>query len=317
MGNSLKPRIGISTCLLGERVRYDGQHKQDRFICDTLGRYVEFVPVCPEVEAGLPVPREAMRLVGNPAKPRLMTINSGRDITPMMDQWIPKRLAQLKDDDLCGFIFKARSPSSGMERVKVYNGKGGLSGRAPGIFAKAFIEAFPLLPVEDEGRLHDPDLRENFIERIFALKRYRDFRYNDASLSGLVGFQSRNKLLIMAHSPKLNREMGRLVAESKRIGQQAFVEYETLLLEALRLKATVAKHCNVLQHMAGYFKKQLTPDEKQELNEVIESYRAEQIPLIVPVTLIKHHVRKHKIAYLNEQTYLQPHPLELKLRNHA
>ncbi len=313
-----KIRIGVSQCLLGDRVRYDGQHKHDHFITDTLGKWVEYVPVCPEVECGLSVPREAMRLVGPVDAPRLMTQRTERDLTDQMQDWAARRVRELERESLCGFIFKARSPSSGMERVKIYNGHGGLSGHGAGLFAAAFMAHFPLLPVEEEGRLNDPALRENFIERIFTLKRYRDTVRSGGTPSALMRFHAANKFLITAHSPKACTAMGRMLAGADTQPMDAVVaRYESELLQALKLIATVAKHVNVLQHIMGFFKRELAADEKQELVAVIETYRAGQIPLIVPVTLLNHYARKYDRAYLLEQTYLHPHPLELKLRNHA
>ncbi len=310
-------RVGVSSCLLGAEVRYDGGHKLDRFLRDTLGRYVEYVPVCPEVECGLPVPRPAMRLVGNPEDPRLVTIRGGVDHTERMRSWASRRVRELAGEGLCGFIFKRGSPSSGLARVKVYGEPGASPQLGVGLFARAFREHFPLLPVEEEGRLHDPALRENFIERLFALRRWREVRERGGQWRDLVDFHARNKLLLMAHSVPHLREMGRLAARSADPGDLgAFDRYEELLLRALSLRATAKKNANVLEHALGYFKKVLTPDEKQELLEVIDRYRREELPLVVPVTLVQHHVRRHGIPYLAQQTYLNPHPAELQLRNH-
>lgn len=319
---TMKVRLGISACLLGEKVRYDGQHKLDRSLRDTLGRYVDFVPVCPEVECGLGVPREAMRLVGDPAAPRLMTIRTKRDLTDRMLAWADKRVAELAREDLHGYIFKAKSPSSGMERVKVYNEKGGVIGTAPGLFARTFMARFPLLPVEDEGRLCDPDLRENFIERVFTLKRYREACVGQAGsrklLSRIMGFHACNKFLAMAHNEQRARAMGKLLADADAANAAAVcAAYESELLRALATPATVRKHVNVLQHIAGFFKKQLDADEKQELLEIIQIYKDGHIPLIVPVTMLNHYARKYGPDFLKDQCYLHPHPLELKLRNHA
>jgi uncharacterized protein YbgA (DUF1722 family)/uncharacterized protein YbbK (DUF523 family) len=318
MAMEKKIRLGVSRCLLGEKVRYDGGHKLDRFITDTLGQYVDYVPVCPEVECGFPTPREPFRLVGNPESPRLVTINTKQDHTEKMQKWAKKRLVELEKEELCGFIFKKNSPSSGMERVKVYTEKGIPSKSGSGIFARAFMEHFPLLPVEDEGRLHDPKLRENFIERIFVFKRWRELLAGKKSTGALVAFHTRHKLLILAHSEKHYREMGRLAAKARDYPiNELYERYQKILMEALSLKATVKKNANVLFHLMGYFKKELTPDEKQELLEVIGNYRKEFVPLIVPVTLINHLVRKYDQPYLKEQFYLNPHPMELKLRNHV
>lgn len=311
-----RPRIGVSSCLLGEKVRYNGMHKRNSFIMDTLSKYVDFVGVCPEYECGMGIPREPVRLVGDIANPRLMTSNSGRDMTDMMQKWIKSKLLELGKEDLCGFIFKASSPSSGMERVKVYNGHGGTAGRAPGIFAKAFMERFPLIPCEEDGRLNDDNLRENFIERIFMLSRYSEEVLETGSAGVFVKFHAENKYLLMSHSEKHCRAMGKLVALGVK-NKAVLMQYQEMFLEAMKLKATVSKHVNVLHHIMGYFKKQLTHDEKEELLEAIEDYRKRYVPLIVPVTLLNHYERKYKDEYLKTQYYLHPHPTELKLRNHA
>lgn len=313
-----KIKIGISSCLLGNPVRYDGGHKLDCFLRDTLGLYVEYVPVCPEAECGMGIPREAMRLEGKPDAPHLVTRHTREDKTEMMVRWAKKRVAELAAENLCGFIFKSDSPSSGMERVKVYDDKGVPARTGVGIFARIFMEHFPLLPSEEEGRLHDTGLRENFIERIFTLKRWREIRNMKSSRGALVDFHTRHKLLLLSHSTKLYQATGKLVAGQKSLSaQDLFLQYETLLMEALKLKTTPKKNVNVLQHMMGYFKEQLSPDEKKELLEIIDNYQLGNVPLIVPVTLIGHYVRKYDQPYLREQIYLNPHPLELQLRNHV
>lgn len=313
-----KIRLGISTCLLGEPVRYDGGHKLDRYLRDTLGQYVEYVPVCPESECGLGIPRESMHLEGDPAAPRLITTRSRRDVTGQMLSWAEKRLRELEADDLCGFIFKSNSPSSGMERVKISDENGMPRKIGVGIFAAAFMKHFPLLPVEEEGRLHDPWLRESFIERIFVFKRWREVFQGERTVNQIIDFHTRHKLLIMAHSSKHLSLMGKLVARAREIpAVELYAEYVNLLMEALKLRATIKKNTNVLQHLMGYFKKQLSTDEKQELLEVIDLYYQGHFPLIVPITLINHYVRKYDQPYLRSQYYLSPHPLELQLRNHV
>lgn len=310
-----KIKIGISSCLLGEKVRYDGGHKLDTFLRDTLGRYVEFVSVCPEFEAGLGVPREAMRLLGAGDSVRLVGIKTGHDFTGKLTSWANRRVSELEKEGLSGFVFKRGSPSSGMERVKVYTESGSFSKTGSGIFARIFMERFPLLPVEEEGRLHDPELRENFIERIFVHQRWRD---RGKGASGLVDFHTRHKLLILSHSEAIYRELGRLVARAGAMPADDLAgQYEKGLMLALRLKATPRKNSNVLEHMLGYFKEDLSSMEKQELLDVITNYRRGVIPLIVPVTLLAHYVRKYNQEYLRDQVYLNPHPLELQLRNHA
>ena len=310
-----KFKIGISSCLLGNPVRWNAGHKLDRFLTNTLGQFVEYVPVCPEVEAGFGVPRESVRLVGDPENPRMITFKSKKDLTDQMKRWAKKRVKQLEKEDLCGFIFKCDSPSSGMIRVKVYSEKGMPRKVGVGMFARAFMDHFPRIPVEDDGRLHNPAIRENFIERIFSLKRWRDIAAKSPRIGKLVDFHSRNKLLLLSHSQKHYRLMGKLVANGKTLTpKKLFDQYEQLLLEALALKTTAKKNNNVLQHLMGYFKKQLAADEKQELLEVFEQYRKGYVPLLVPLTLINHYVRKYDQPYLKIQTYLNPHPLELKLR---
>jgi uncharacterized protein YbgA (DUF1722 family)/uncharacterized protein YbbK (DUF523 family) len=313
-----KIKIGVSSCLLGNAVRYDSGHKWDRFLTDTLGRYVDFVAVCPEVEVGLSIPREAMRLVGDLNQPRLLTIRSRVDHTERMIGWAKKRVKELEKEGLCGFIFKSDSPSSGLERVKVYDPNGVPVKKGVGLFARVFIDHFPLLPVEDEGRLHDPLLREIFIESIFIWKRWREMDEQNRGRGGLVEFHSRHKLLIMAHSPKQYQALGRLVALGKGFSlDDLLLQYQEMLSSALKQKPTNKKNANVLQHILGYFKKDLTADEKQEALEGIENYARGFVPLIVPVTLMNHFVRKYQQPYLKDQYYLNPHPLELQLRNHA
>jgi uncharacterized protein YbgA (DUF1722 family)/uncharacterized protein YbbK (DUF523 family) len=310
--------IGVSACLLGRNVRYDGGHQRDHYITDTLGRWFRWIPVCPEVEYGLPVPREAMHLVGDPARPRLVTIHSGIDHTDGMLAWAETRLEELAADGLCGFIFKSRSPSSGMAAVKVYPERGPAVKKGVGIFAGAFLRRFPLLPVEEEGRLNDPCLRENFIERVFVYQSWRDVERQDGGLKDLVDFHTRHKLLILSHGPRLLTDLGRIAANPQGLKPPALrAAYFGRLMEGLRLIATTAKQTNVLQHMAGYFKKRLSSDEKQELAALIEQYRQGLLPLIVPLTLLSHYVRLYDDPYLKKQIYLHPHPAELMLRNHG
>jgi uncharacterized protein YbgA (DUF1722 family)/uncharacterized protein YbbK (DUF523 family) len=313
-----KIRLGISSCLLGNPVRYDGGHKHDRFITETLGKHVEYVPVCPEVECGMTIPRESMRLEGDPELPRLVTTRTKIDKTDQMTGWAERRVTDLDKEGLMGFIFKSDSPSSGMERVKVYNESGMASRKGIGLFARAFMEHFPLLPAEEEGRLHDPMLRGNFIERVFALARWREVLAGNAGRGDLVEFHSKHKFLILAHSTKHYQDMGQLVARVKQMPlPRVFEQYQVLLMEALKLRATAKKNANVLMHMAGYFKDELSSGEKAELVEIIEMYRKEMVPLVVPITILKHYVRKYDQPYLKDQYYLNPHPIELQLRNHV
>jgi uncharacterized protein YbgA (DUF1722 family)/uncharacterized protein YbbK (DUF523 family) len=311
-------RLGISSCLLGEQVRYDGGHRLDHFLAETLGSFVEYVPVCPEYEAGFGVPREAMRLVGDPAAPRLVTQKTNIDHTERMARWTVKKLHELEKRDLCGFIFKSGSPSSGMERVKVYDERGNSRKTGAGLFAKAFMDRFPLVPVEDEGRLHDIEIRENFIVRAFAYGRWKEQRAADRGPAEAIDFYARHKYLLMAHNPAMQKEMGKLVARVTAMKRGEFLDsFELLFMNTLKFRSTVKKNVNVLMHMAGYFRDRLSADERKELADIIEQFRRGLVPLIVPVTLIRHYVRKYDEKYLASQYYLDPHPMELKLRNHA
>ena len=310
--------VGVSACLLGQKVRYDGGHKHDSYITGTLGRFFRLVPVCPEVECGMPIPREAMRLVGNPENPRLMTVRSGVDKTGQMLEFSEKKVRQLEAEELSGFIFKKNSPSSGLYRVKVYQNGQQPARTGSGLFAAAVVRHFPLLPVEEEGRLNDPQLRENFLERVFAFHGWQQFLSGHPDAGKLVAFHTAHKLLMMAHSPVLYREMGNLTAAAGTTSaENLFDRYGELLMKGLSLQATAKKNANVLMHIMGYFKQQLTAEEKAELLDLIEQYRNRLVPLIVPITLLRHYVRKYDQEYLKGQVYLSPHPAELMLRNHV
>jgi uncharacterized protein YbgA (DUF1722 family)/uncharacterized protein YbbK (DUF523 family) len=311
--------VGISACLLGEQVRFDAGHKHDAFLTDTLGPYLDYVPVCPEVGCGLSVPRESMHLVGTPESNRLVGNKTGTDYTEQMQAFCERTVAELRTRNLLGFIFKAKSPSSGLFRVKLYAPDGTpTTQHTSGLFARAFTRAFPSLPCEEDGRLHDPALRENFIERLFALKRYRAEVACAPSVRALQAFHACAKYLLMAHSPEALQELGRLAAAAAPENLGATVAaYEVLFLKAMAECATVGRHVNALQHMQGYFSEHLSPPEREELGSVTDEYAREQVPLIVPVTLFRHYIYKYQIAYLMQQHYLYPHPAELKLRNHA
>jgi uncharacterized protein YbgA (DUF1722 family)/uncharacterized protein YbbK (DUF523 family) len=312
-------KVLVSACLLGEKVRYDGGHKRDLFLNETLGPFVEWVRVCPEVDCGLPVPREAMRLVGDPKHPRLVTNRTGIDHTARMERWAEARLGALSSLDICGYICKKDSPSSGMERVKVYGVVDGIPARTgAGVFTRMFMERFPRIPVEEEGRLTDPVLREMFIERVFCLRRFRDLLARPLSRGALVDFHTDHKLLLLSHDRRHYEEMGRLVAGAKTLPLGTlYSKYEEIFLAALAHKATPKKCADVLMHMIGHFKNMLSSDEKQELLSIIDQYRRRLVPLVVPVTLVRHYVRKYDVAYLARQVFLNPHPVELMLRNHV
>lgn len=311
-------RLGISRCLLGDEVRFDGGHKRDNFLTDVFGRYVEWVPVCPEVEAGLGTPREAMRLVGNPQHPRLVTIKSGIDHTNALETITKKRIEELSELDLSGYVFKKDSPSCGVERVRIYNERGMPSRSGIGLFARGFLEQFPLIPVEEEGRLCDAPLRENFIERVFCYRRYQDLLRSGVTRQAVVRFHTIHKYLLLAHSQQHYELLGRLVGRAEQYRpKELAVRYGELFMKALAVKATVRKHVNVLQHILGYFKERLKSQEKVELLGVIDDYHRGLTPLIVPLTLIKHYVQLFNVDYILDQVYLNPHPKELMLRNHV
>jgi len=313
--NETRLRVGISSCLLGNEVRFDAGHKRDRFLSETLEAYVEWVAVCPEVESGLPIPRPAMRLVGTVESPRLVETKSERDHTRRMERFATKRVRELRRLDLDGFVLKRKSPSCGLERVKVYrDGHAKATGR--GLFARALVEAAPLLPVEEEGRLNDARLRENFIERLFAYRRLRELFRGRVSNGRVVAFHTAHKLQLMAHSPEAYRALGRLVARVREIPKKEFrAEYEAGFMQAMTRLATPGRNVNVLQHAAGYLKKPLDTASREELAELILDYQRGFVPLVVPITLLRHHVRQHSIDYLRGQTFLEPHPRELMLRN--
>jgi uncharacterized protein YbgA (DUF1722 family)/uncharacterized protein YbbK (DUF523 family) len=312
-------RVGISACLLGQEVRFDGGHKRDAFLTSEFGRFVQWVPVCPEVEAGFGTPREAMHLRREKGELRLVTVRTNRDLTVPMEQLIRRRVPGLAAYELSGYVLKKNSPSCGLERIKIYDGKGALSPeKGRGLFAEALISRFPLLPIEEEGRLADPRLRENFVERVFAYSRLQKLFRGRWTAGSLVKFHTAHKLILMAHSPDAYRRLGVLVAASRQLSRGDLQQrYSQEFMHALAVIATPRRHANVLQHMAGYFKKLLDQESKAELQSTIEDYRRALLPLIVPITLLRHHVRVHSVEYLAEQLYLQPHPKELMLRNHA
>jgi uncharacterized protein YbgA (DUF1722 family)/uncharacterized protein YbbK (DUF523 family) len=308
-------KVGVSSCLLGEKVRWNGEHKQDLFVKNLLGQFFEWVPTCPEVEIGMGIPRERVRLTGNPKAPHLVGNTTGTDWTRRMNRYSKKRSAELAKLNLCGYIFKSRSPSCGIARIKVYGDNGIATPNGRGLFAEAFIQQ-SLVPVEDEARLHDARIRENFITRVFAYHRLAQLVNGRTSRKMLVDFHTKHKFLLLAHSRKHYNALGKLVANAKQDSYSKLKRrYAEAFMQALSFKTTAKKNADVLYHMLGFFKKLLPEVEKQELIEVIENYRKGWVPLIAPVTLIRHHVRKYQITYLADQIYLNSHPKELMLRN--
>jgi len=313
-------RIGISSCLLGQKVRYDGGHKRDRFVTDVLEPFVEWVPVCPEVEIGLGVPRPTIRLErAGAGDVRLVMPQTGEDLTSRMAEWSEARVASLLDQDLCGYILKKDSPSCGMERVKVYDDHGVPARDGTGVFAAALLRLAPLLPVEEEGRLNDPRLRENFIARVFTLRRWQDMAADGLTRARLMDFHARHKFLCMARNQVGTRRLGKLLGSAGRSDSTAVLAraYQEEFASVMRRPPSRRGHTNVLQHLSGYVSDGLSGDDRAELATAIERYRTGLLPLIVPLTLLRHHVRRQEQTYLLEQAYLSPHPHELMLLNHV
>lgn len=311
-------RLGISACLLGQPVRHDGGHKREAFLVDTLGAFVKWVPVCPEVEIGMGTPRETIRLEGNVDDPRLIATKSGVDHTNAMKRWSKQRLKALDELDLHGFVLKRASPSCGAFRVKVHPGNSGTPlDRGQGVFARALTQQCPLLPVEEEGRLNDVGLRENFIERVFAWHRWQQFLADKPTKKGLVAFHTAHKMTLMSHSVEAYRALGRLVASvGKRPWASVRAGYAEGFMTTLARRPTRCKHTRVLDHLVGSLKRLIDADARQELIGLIEDYHRELVPLIVPLTLLKHHVATQDVPeWLHQQLYLNPCPKELRLRN--
>ena len=303
-------RIGVSACLLGERVRWNGGHERDAVVAGPLARLVVLDPVCPEVEAGMGTPREPVRLVRLGGEVRMIGHRSGTDHTGAMRRWTEARVRALEAEDLCGFVLKKDSPSCGMEGVKVY-AKGPATRTGRGLFAEALLWRMPLLPVEEEGRLADPRLRENFIERVFAYRRLKDLFASRWTMGDLVRFHSREELLLLAHDPAACRSLARLVAAEGRPRAKVASGYGEGFMRGLAKLATPGKHARVLRHVAGFLEDLLSPAERSELHRAIDQFRRGLLPLVVPLTLLGHHLRRHRVPSLLGQSYLQPYPREL------
>ena len=314
-----KIKIGMSSCLLGEEVRWDADHNHDQYVRDVLGSYFDYVSICPEVDVGMGVPRETVALYGTLENPKMITKRSKTDWTKKMNHYTKDRIHELTKENLCGYVFKGKSPSCGIGKVPIYSEFGSSRMRhGSGMFASSFVKVFPLVPVEDERRLHDPVIRENFIVRIFCFHRLQLLVRKSFSIGSLVRFHTRHKFLILSHSRKKYDDMGELVANAKKIKTAELkTRYSKLFMAALTYKSTPKKNTDVLLHMMGFLKKILTREEKKDILSVIEDYRNELLPLVVPVTLIYHQAKKHNIEYLLDQVYLNPHPKELMLRNHV
>lgn len=334
-------RLGVSSCLLGRNVRYDGGHKRDAFLMDTLNPYVEWIQVCPEIDIGLGTPRPPIRLerasrraangsegnggAGRSATSggvRLVMPATGEDLTERMTEYAERKVDTLREKRLAGYILKSNSPSCGMERVRLYDENGVPSRDGTGIYAAVLARRMPTLPTEEEGRLNDPRLRENFITRIFARGRWLELEAEGLTMRTLTSFHARHKYLLMSRDPDGTRKLGRLLGEAGAISSEAEMAevgaaYEAGFSETLAHLPSRGRHANVLQHLAGYVSDRIDDGDRAELTEAIHGYRVGLVPLIVPLTLLRHHIRRLQIDYLTDQVYLRPHPHELMLLNHV
>ncbi len=308
-------RVGVSSCLLGKEVRFDGGHKRNRFVTEALADYFELVPFCPEVAIGMGIPRQPIRLVGNQDSPEAVGVkNPDLNVTRPLREYGRKVAGTL--DGLCGFIFKKDSPSCGMTRVKVYSSQGMAVRSGAGLFAREIMRADPLLPVEEEGRLNDAGLCDSFITRVYVYARWKALRQAGLSKSGLVEFHASHKFLVMAHSSAAYRQLGRMLSDLGGVNLHATADsYISLLLETLKRPATRKQHTNVLQHLLGYLKNDLESPRRADLAGAIDAYRRGDFPLVVPVRLLQHYFSLHLHPYINRQVYLNPYPQSLQLRN--
>lgn len=310
--------VGISQCLVGAHVRYDGSHKHSKYCTETLSAWFEFVPVCPEMGIGMGSPREAIHLQGSMESDEIRAVGNRTTTLDVTEPLTAYGRAKAKElHRLCGYILMGRSPSCGMERIKVYHENGmPLPKTSAGLYAREFMRQQPLLPVEEEGRMQDARLRENFVARVFAYKRWRDLVDRGLTLATLQDFHACHKYLLLSHHQPAYRYLGQVVAHAhQRPVDDVAAEYGRVFMETLKRVATHQNHANVLQHLMGYVKHELNSPSKQELTQLIDQYRQGQVPLIAPLTLLRHHLKNHPNAYIERQVYLQPHPPELMLRN--
>lgn len=307
--------LGISSCLLGNEVRHDGGHKRNVYVTHTLSEYFTFRPYCPEMAIGLGTPRPTIRLTRTADGIRLTgSDNQDLDVTDDMNKWSASAVEGMQD--LSGFILKNNSPSCGMERVRIYDGNGVPARDGVGLFADILMKAMPWLPVEEEGRLNDAMLRENFIERVFVYYRWQQLTRDGLTVSGLMDFHQRHKFILLAHNEVEFRKLGPLIANVNRENLEHVAgEYLVRMMTCLKERASRKRHTNVLMHVMGFLKDKISGDDKQELLEIMDNYRLGKVPLIVPITLMKHHLRRFPDEYISSQYYMAPYPEELMLRN--
>ncbi len=308
-------KVGVSSCVLGEHVRFDSGHKLSRFVTNELSKHFEFISVCPEVESGMPVPRPTIRLISD--KERIALVESkdqSQNHTQSMLDFSAKRVAQLSQQDLCGYIVCAKSPTCGMERVKVY-GSHMAEKTGVGLYTNELMQRMPWLPIEEDGRLNDPVLKENFVTRVFCLDDFYQSMQGEPTAGKIVAFHSRYKLTLMAHHPQSYKLLGKLVANIANYTIDDFFKlYRNGLMQAMAIRASRKNNTNVLMHIQGYFKRDLQGKEKAELCQVIDGYRQGVLPLLAPMTLLKHHMNRYPDDYLQSQKFLNPYPEELRLR---
>ncbi|MCB1802131.1 MAG: DUF1722 domain-containing protein [Gammaproteobacteria bacterium] len=310
-----RPLIGISSCLLGQKVRYDGTAKRDRWIVEQLGKFVDYRPVCPEMAIGLGTPRPPIRLLGTPEDTRVVGVaDPSIDVTDALEDFALNSAAQMRD--ISGYVLMSKSPSCGMERVKLYAHSGHAAKKGVGVYARVLMEALPNLPFEEEGRLNDAMLRENFVNRVFAYRRWQSLRAAGLTAKGLTDFHARHKYMLMAHSQAAYQRLGRLLSHLKGVDlEQVADTYEAEFMTALKRRVGRKRHVNALQHIQGYLKDRIDGDDKTELSDSIEAYRREEVPLVVPMKLLRHYFRRNPDNYIDRQWYLDPYPESLGLRN--
>lgn len=310
-----RPAIGISSCLLGQKVRYDGTAKRNRWLVDQFGEFVDYQPICPEMAIGLGTPRPPIRLVGSLENVRVLGVDdSSLDVTDALEDFALNTAGQL--GGISGYVFMSKSPSCGMERVKLYAENGYASKKGVGAYARVLMQSLPNLPCEEEGRLNDPMLRENYVNRVFTYRRWQTLRRTGLNAKDLIDFHARHKYMLMTHSQAAYQRLGRLLSQLKGVDLEKVADaYETELMAALKRRVGRKRHVNALQHVQGYLKERIDGDDKKELAESIEAYRREEVPLIVPMKLLRHYFRRNPDDYIDRQWYLDPYPESLGLRN--
>ena len=310
-----RPLIGISSCLVGEKVRYDGTAKRNSWLVDQFGRHVDYRPICPEMAIGMPTPRPPIRLVATAGQTRVLGVEDPTvDVTEKLEDFALNTAGQLHT--VSGYVFMSKSPSCGMERVKLYNAKGHAEKKGVGAYARVLMHSLPNLPCEEEGRLNDPVLRENFVNRVFAYRRWQTLRSQGLAAAQLVDFHARHKYMVMAHSQAAYQRMGRLLSNLKGVDLERVADqYESEFMTALKRRVGRKRHVNVLQHIQGYLKQRIDSGDKRELAESIEAYRRDEVPLVVPTKLLRSCFRRNADDYIARQWYLDPYPEALGLRN--